>query len=151
LVEVLGRYSNLRDQGERVQAVLQIVQEVTPEVNPRTPRQVQRRLRPDELTELIASYQAGEEVKELALRHNIHRKTVSNILSRHGVDRRSKGIPPEQIDEVVADYGHGLSLVTIGDKWSVDPATVALALRKAGIELRPRRGWSARTQHGKTG
>ena len=139
-MEVLGRYSNLRDQGERIQTLLQIVPEGTPEVNLRTPRQVQRRLRPDEVTELVASYEAGEIVKELALRHNLHRETVSNILTRHGVARRPKGIPPEMIGQLIADYQSGQSLATLGEKLSVDGATVALTLRKAGIPLRPRRG-----------
>ncbi|HUD05483.1 MAG TPA: recombinase zinc beta ribbon domain-containing protein [Candidatus Saccharimonadales bacterium] len=141
MVEVLGRYSNLRDQGERVQTLLQIVPEGTPEVNLRTPRQVQRRLSPDQTTKLIASYEAGETVKELARRHNLHRETVSKILTRHDITRRPKGIPTERIAEVIADYESGLSLATIGGKLSVEPATVTLALRRAGIELRPRRGW----------
>jgi transposase-like protein len=144
-VEVLGRYSNLRDQGERIQTLLQIVPEGASEVNLRTPRQVQRRLSPDETSKLIAGYEAGDHVKELALRHNLHRETISKILTRHGIARPPKGIPPELIAGVAADYKNGLSLATIGNKLSVEPATVALALRKAGIELRPRRGWSARS------
>jgi hypothetical protein len=144
-VEVLGRYSNLCDQGERVQNLLEIVPEGTPEVNLRTPRQVQRRLKPGELTELIASYEAGETVKELALHHNLHRQTVSNILTRHDIARRPTGIPTERIAEVIADYQSGLSLAAIGVKLSVEPATVSSALRNAGIELRSRPGWSRRT------
>lgn len=126
---MLGRYSNLHDQGERVQTLLQIVPEGTSEVNSRTPRQLQRRLGPAEKGQLISQHQAGETVKELAVRHILH---------------RPKGVPPERIDEVIADYEGGMSLAVIGDRLSVDAATVALALRKAGIELRPRRGWSAR-------
>jgi transposase-like protein len=144
-VEVLGRYSNLCDQGERVQTLLQIVPDGASEGNLRTPRQVQRRLPPTETAELIAEYQSGDSVKELALRHNVHRETVSKILSRHGIARRLKGIPPELIGVVVADYKSGLSLATIGNKLSVEPATVAVALRKAGIELRPRPGWPTRS------
>jgi transposase-like protein len=141
-VEVLGRYSNLRDQGERVQTLLQIVPEGTPEVNLRTPRQVQRRLSPDETTKLIASYETGEKVKDLALRHGLHRETVSKILTRHGIARRPTGIPTERIAEIIANYENGLSLAAIGAKLSVDPATVSLALRKAGVEPRPRNGWN---------
>jgi transposase-like protein len=139
---VLGRYSNLLDQGERVQALLQIVPEGTSEVNLRTPRQVQRRLSPDETTKLIGSYEAGETVKDLALRHGLHRETVSNILTRHGIARRPTGIPTERVAEVIADYENGLSLAAIGAKLSVDPATVSLALCKAGVEPRPRNGWN---------
>jgi transposase-like protein len=145
-VEVLGRYSNLRDQGERVQTLLQIVPEGASEVNLRTPRQVQRRLAPDETAKMIASYEGGETVKDLAVRHGLHRETVSKILTRHGVARRPTGIPTERVGEVIADYENGLSLAAIGAKLTVDPASVSSVLRKAGIELRPRPGWSTRTK-----
>jgi hypothetical protein len=139
-VEVLGRSSNLRDQGARVQTLLQIVPEGTSEVNLRIPRQVQCRLSPDETAQLIASYEAGERVKDLALRHGLHRDTVAKILTRHGVARRPIGVPAERIAEVIADYSSGLSLASIGATLSVDPATVSSALRKAGTELRSRPG-----------
>jgi transposase len=90
-------------------------------------------------------YRAGTKVKELATVFGIHRDTVSEILTRHGVARRPTGIPTERNAEVIADYENGLSLAAIGAKLSVDPATVSLALRKAGIELRPRPGWATRT------
>jgi hypothetical protein len=135
-VEVLGRYSNLRDQGERLQNLLQIVPEGTPEVNLRTPRQVQRRLSLDETTKLIARYKAGETVKELALCHGLHRETVSKILTRHGIARRPKGIGPIRLAEVFSAYESGSSLAAIGKALDVDPGTVALALRKANVPLR---------------
>jgi hypothetical protein len=88
VVEVLGRYSNLLEQGERVQTLLQIVPDGSPEVNLRTPRQVQRRLTPAETDQLIAEYESGDSVKDLARRHNLHRETVSKILTRHGIARQ---------------------------------------------------------------
>ena len=42
------------------------------EVIPRTPKQVQRRLKPDEVSELVSAYRAGEKVSELAARFGIH-------------------------------------------------------------------------------
>jgi lambda repressor-like predicted transcriptional regulator len=142
LVEVLGRYSNLLEQGERVQTLLQIVPEGTPELNLRTPRQVQRRLAPAETDELVAEYESGDSVKELALRHNLHRETVSKILTRHGIARRPKGIPPTEIEEAIALYEAGSSLAAVGAKFSVNAATVAATLRRSGVDLRARNGWS---------
>ncbi len=140
-MEVAGRYSNLAEQGERLKTLLEIVPEGTPEVNLRTPRQAQHRLTPAETDKLIAEYESGDSVKDLARHHNLHRETVSKILTRRGIARRPKGIPPELIGEAVADYKSGLSLAKIGTKLSVEPATVASTLRKAGVELRPRPGW----------
>jgi hypothetical protein len=140
-VEVLGRYSNPCEQGERIQAVLEMLPAGPKQAKVRTHRQVQRRLRSDEVEELLNRYGAGAKVGELATIFGIHRDTVSEILDRQGVVRRQRGIPPELVGEVIASYRSGSSLATIGDAISVDPGTVALTLRKAGIPLRPRRGW----------
>jgi Mn-dependent DtxR family transcriptional regulator len=104
-------------------------------------RQVQHRLSADEVDDLVRQYQADAKVGELADRFGIHRDTVSEILNRHSVARRHRGIPPELLGELIASYRSGSSLATIGEELSVDPGTVALALRKSGITLRPRRGW----------
>jgi hypothetical protein len=34
-----------------------------------------------------------------------------------------------------------LSLAAIGHRFRVDPGTVGKAVRKAGVQTRPRRGW----------
>ncbi len=142
-VEVLGRYSNLRDQDERIQNLLKIVPEGSPEVNLRTSRQVQHRLQTHEVDDLVSRYRAGAKVGELAANFGVHRDTVSEILDRQGIARRQKGLAPELLGEVIALYRSGSSLATIGAKMSVDAGTVALALRKAGTPLRPRRGGPA--------
>lgn len=144
LVEVLGRYSNLHDQEERIQDLLGMVPERPSGAHPRTPRHVQHRLNADEVDKLVKRYRAGDKVGELASCFAVHRDTVSEILDRHGVARRQKGLASELLSQTIARYRAGSSLATIGAEMSVNPATVALALRKAGIPLRPRRGWSAR-------
>lgn len=72
---------------------------------------------------------------QLATLLGIHRDTVSEILDRQGIARRHRGIPPELVGEVIASYRSGSSLATIGAEMSVDPGTVALSLRKAGVPL----------------
>jgi hypothetical protein len=147
-VEVLGRYSNLRDQGERIQNLLGMVPGGSSETGFRTARQVQRRLNIDEVDDLVGRYRAGAKVGELAANFGVHRDTVSEILDRRGVARRQKGLAPKLLSELIALYRSGSSLATIGAKMSVDPGTVALALRKAGTPLRPRRGWLHSTDRG---
>jgi hypothetical protein len=140
-VEVLGRYSNLCDQGERIQELLKIVPGERSGVNLRTRKQVQHRLRPEEIDELVRQYQAGAKVADLATDFHIHRDTVSVILNRRGVSRRQRGVPLDLIDKVIASYESGASLATIGAALSVDPATVGRVLRIVGVSVRPRRGW----------
>ena len=48
-------------------------------------RQRQKRLNKDEITQLIAGYQAGSTTYELAAQFECHRNTVSRHLKRHGV------------------------------------------------------------------
>jgi DNA-directed RNA polymerase specialized sigma24 family protein len=107
----------------------------------RTPRQVQHRLAADEVVDLVRQYREGAKVGELATIFGVHRDTVSEILDRQDVARRQQGIPSNYVENVVASYNAGSSLAAIGVELSVDPGTVALALRRAGVSLRPRRGW----------
>ena len=119
-----------------------MVPEGTLEVSLRTSKQVQHRLSSEEVDNLVSLYRDGAKVTELAILFNIHRDTVSTILNRRGVIRRHSGIPPELLNQVVSAYKAGASLAVIGAQVSVDPGTVALALRKAAVSLRTRRGWS---------
>ncbi|WP_152625859.1 hypothetical protein [Acidithrix ferrooxidans] len=54
------------------------------------PKQIQHRLHADEIIELMAAYQAGILMKDLAKRYQIDRRTVSAILRRQGVDKRPR-------------------------------------------------------------
>jgi hypothetical protein len=142
MVGVLERYSNLFDQGERLQTLLEIVPEGSSEVKLRTPRQVQNRLTKAQAAELVAAYEVRLGVLDLAQLFDIHRDTVSSILNRRGVVRRRRGITKELLDETIKDYQAGWSLSRLGTKLAVDPGTVAAALKKAGVPLRPRREWN---------
>jgi hypothetical protein len=140
-VEVLGRYSNLCDQGERICALLEMSPEGPVGAKVRTPKQAQHRLSSVETDSLVADYRAGVTVLRLADRYQIHRDTVSEILDRNDIARRPRGIPPELLKEVIETDTLGSSLAAIGKRLSVDPTTVGNALRAAGVSLRPRRGW----------
>ncbi len=88
LVEVLVRYSNLSDQGERLRDLLEIVPNGSPEVNFRTPKRVIHRLEPPEIERLREEYLSGSAIQELADRFGVHRSTVTVLLNRAGVVRR---------------------------------------------------------------
>ena len=59
-------------------------------VPPDGSRQVQRRLPPEEIRELVAAYLAGATALALAGKHSIHRTTVLALLERHQVSRRGR-------------------------------------------------------------
>jgi hypothetical protein len=55
-----------------------------------------RQLDADQVQELIAGYQAGATGYELGDRFSVERRTVSNILKRHDVPMRRRGLSPSR-------------------------------------------------------
>jgi DNA-binding CsgD family transcriptional regulator len=144
MVEVIGRYSNHSEQGELLRRLLEIVPDGPRKAKIQTRKQVQRRLRPREIDDLVTAYQAGISVYELADRHRIHRATVSLLLERRGVPRRYRLLEGERLGEAIGLYKGGQSLSTIGSGMGVSPETVRNVLIRAGVTLRPRPGWNGK-------
>jgi len=90
--------------------------------------------------ELIAGYTEGATVYTLSKQFGIDRRTVSEILHRHQVPMRRRGLSTEQIYEAVKLYEDGWSLARIGEYLSVDPTTVLNRLRERGIPTRDAQG-----------
>jgi hypothetical protein len=60
-----------------------------------------RQLGTDQIEQLIADYQSGSTVYELGDRFGIERRTVSNILHRHSVPMRRRGLSPDRVDDAI--------------------------------------------------
>jgi len=99
-------------------------------------RQVQRRLPPEEIEELVAAYLAGATALALAAKHSIHRTSVLGLLERHQVARRGRVLTPDHIERAVASYASGRSCASIANDLHVNPETVRQALLKAGVAMR---------------
>jgi hypothetical protein len=140
MVEVMGRYLNPCDQGERLHDLLQIVPSGPKTVNSRTPKAIHRRLRPSQVDELVTGYNAGSTVYQLAELFRINRGTVSKLLEREGVPRRGRPLSPAQIAQAKNLYHTGLSLISVGKRLGCHGSTVHLALRKAGVRMRDCQG-----------
>jgi hypothetical protein len=141
LVEVLGHYSNLVDQGERVSYLLQLEPSGPPEAKIRTNRRVCRRLDPAQVDRLVAGYAEGVPVADLASTFGVDQWTVQKYARRHGLPRRSPRLGPNQAKEAADLYVAGSSLASVAKHFDVATDTVAKALTGGGIKLRPRRGW----------
>ena len=139
-VEVMGRYLNPSDQGERLHDLLQIVPSRPKTVNGRTPKAIHRRLRPAQVEELVIGYKAGSTVYQLAEQFRVNWETVSKLLERSGVPRRQRPLSPAQVERATELYATGLSLVSVGKQFGCDRSTVHLALRKAGVPMRNTQG-----------
>ena len=103
----------------------------------------QPRLRAAEVDDLVDDYHAGATIMQLAERLSISRTTVMAHLDRRRVQRRN--VAKQWDDDALAaaadTYTEGASLAAIAKTHDLDPQTVANRLRRAGITIRPRRGW----------
>jgi hypothetical protein len=66
-----------------------------------------RQLGTDQIEQLIADHQSGSTVYELVTGFGIERRTVSNILHRHGVPMRRRGLSPDRVDDAIHLYKLG--------------------------------------------
>ncbi len=79
---------------------------------------------------------------ELAARFGIERRTVSNILHRHGVPMGRRGLSRDQVDTAIHLYRLGWSLARVGNHLNVSHTTVLAALRRRGIPTRDPHAWA---------
>jgi len=138
----MGRYLNHSDQGECLRDLLEMVPSGSKTAKTRTPRRVCRRLEPTKVEELTQGYVEGLPVDVLAQKFSVDQSTVQKHARRHGLPRRAPRLGPNQTEEAARLYLAGQSLAKLSDHFGVATDTVALALHRAGITLRPRRGWS---------
>ena len=142
-MELRGAYSNTKDQAR----ALEQLHEKLPNLDTPEPASITRdrphrarQLRTEQIEQLIADYQSGATVYELGDRFAIERRTVSNILHRHGVPMRRRGLSPDQVDDAIHLYNLGWSLARVGDHLGVNHTTVPTKLRERGIPTRDTHG-----------
>jgi hypothetical protein len=70
----------------------------------------------------------------------INRLTVSAHLGRVGVPLRRSGLDTEQTAEAARLYDAGWSSVKLAERFGISADTVLVALRRAAVVIRPRRG-----------
>ena len=131
-----GASSNQLAQVRRLTAALSALLHRRPRAQPVRQRQIQRRLTPDQVEQLVAEYQAGDDMHELADRWGLHRTTVAGHLRRAGVALRRRGIPTERLTEAISLYGEGWSCQRLAERFGCDDETVRQALKRTGVTLR---------------
>lgn len=103
--------------------------------NVRVLRQTQRRLSPGELEALVAAYEAGARVCELAKTYDLHRTTVARHVARAGKTRPV--MTEAQIDAAVALYRDGWTLHNVGQHLGVADQTIRRVLVERTVTIRP--------------
>jgi predicted DNA-binding protein YlxM (UPF0122 family) len=107
---------------------------------PRVTQRTARQLKEPEVQELVAAYEAGATLRQLAERFRITKQTVSNRLKREGITPRWRKLTEADVDEAVRLYGQGLSLARVGDRLGVTDDAVRFQLIKRGVKMRDRHG-----------
>ncbi|MEU1998853.1 hypothetical protein ABZ511_30835 [Nocardia gamkensis] len=98
-----------------------------------------RKLQPDEITELVDAYRHGASMVKLAKQYGLHRNTVEAHLRRSGVAIRPVvKMTPRLIERATKLYIEEFwTTARIGKELGVDASTVAKALKRAGVRMRP--------------
>jgi hypothetical protein len=112
-VDLGGTYYNTNAQVEALETLLRKLPDPTAPAPPPADRPKPgraRQLDTDQTHALIQGYLAGATTYELGARFDIDRRTVSNILHRHGVQMRRRGLSPDQGDDAIHLYNLGWSL-----------------------------------------
>lgn len=104
---------------------------------PYTIRRSIRELRDEELAGLIADYQAGANLTDLATKYGYNRVGISAALKRAGVQLRRQGLTTRQVDEAERLYAAGQSLARISECLEVDAGTVRTRLIQRDVTMRP--------------
>lgn len=93
----------------------------------------------DEIDQIIAKYQSGMSMNELAREHHLAKRTISALLKSNGITVRRQGLTEEWAKEAAGLYTSGRSLQWIASHFGgISPTTAALALRRQGVSVRPR-------------
>ncbi|MET0993884.1 MAG: helix-turn-helix domain-containing protein, partial [Mycobacterium sp.] len=106
-------------------------------------RKLKRRLDRVEIDQIIAKYESGVSTNQLMTQHHLAKRTISGLLRANGVAMRRQGLTVDQAREAADLYQAGRSLAWIAVYvGGFSPTTVARALKRQGVSLRPRPGIS---------
>lgn len=78
-----------------------------------TPTKRAHKLRPHEIDELVAAYQAGASAKELGERFKLNKKTIGRHLRARGIQTVPPGLEDADLSAAVRLYRDGWSLARI--------------------------------------
>lgn len=70
----------------------------------------------DELTQLVARYQAGEMSTDLAHECGIAKSTFLRLLAQHGIDARPRGLTPAKEKEILRLRKQGMIIRSIAKR-----------------------------------
>jgi hypothetical protein len=88
---------------------------------------------------LVADYEIGLPTTELTTRYGLAKGTVLRLIEEAGIPMRRQGLSQDVAEQARLLYESGLSVAAVGDRLGQAPTSVARALRRIGVTLRPGR------------
>lgn len=99
-----------------------------------------KRLTPSERALVAKRYEAGETSVALASDYGVAKSTILGILREANVVVRRQPLKSEEVSQAAALYESGQSLSQVAAQMSLKQDTIRLALKGAGVKLRPSTG-----------
>jgi len=93
-----------------------------------------------DVDDIVKKYDSGETTQQIGAHFGISKSRVATVLREQGNTIRRQGLTIEEESEAEMLYADGKSLAWLGARYNVSHTTVA-ALRRQGMQLRPRPGW----------
>jgi hypothetical protein len=106
----------------------------------RSVRSLRRRLSPQQIEELVARYNAGEDTPELSRAYGISRGGLRKLLLAQGVSFRKQPMTPEDAERAIQLYQGGLTIDQVVERVGYSFSTVRRMLHASGVVVRERGG-----------
>lgn len=98
------------------------------------------RLSSEARAEVVQRYESGEPTTALAKSFKVSKSTILGILTTANVKMRRQPLTSKEVREATRLYEQGFSLSQIVDRMGLKQDTIRLALKVAGVKLRPPNG-----------
>lgn len=101
-------------------------------------RNLNRRLAPQAIEELVTRYKAGDSTPALARDYGIAKSALLQLLHNERVTLRKQAITPRDPKRAARLYESGLSITVIVEQVGYSYSTVRKSLHESGVAMRPR-------------
>lgn len=102
------------------------------------PYKLSQRLAADTVQVILDEYTSGSTTREVAAAFDLAHSSVSRILAQHGMQGRRRGLSRDEVTLAVQLYQAGQTMQTIAEHLGYGATTIATALKREGVERRPR-------------
>jgi hypothetical protein len=110
------------------------------EVHETAVRSLRRRLSPQQICELVARYNAGEDTPTLSRAYGISRGGLRKLLLAQGVSFRKQPMTPEDAEWAVRLYERGSTIDQVVAQVGYSFSTIRRMLHANGVTVRERGG-----------